>query len=99
LNNKTGSKVGQPNDKENDKIYKALKYEGESEKRVSSWLAPNVENLTRILNPFQMSFSMNSEVSLEEESQNMSPEKKKVVKDNVSFESDEETQDCRLGCE
>lgn len=79
--------MGQPNVKENDKIYKALKYEGDSAKRVSSWLAPNGENLTKILNPFQMSFSVNSEISIEEVSEDMSPLKKHTSKNNLSFES------------
>ena len=34
---------------------------------MGSWLAPNVENLNKILSPFQMSFSANSDTSLSNE--------------------------------
>ena len=56
------------NNKENDKIQKVLKFDAESEKRISSWLAPNHENLVKILNPFQLNSSDNSEKSVTSES-------------------------------
>ena len=49
------------NDKENDRIQKVLQFEGESGKRAVSWLAPNAENLERILRPFRVSGSGTSE--------------------------------------
>lgn len=62
LASKTGSRSGIPNDKENDRSAKPPKFEGEC--RIGSWLAPNPENLNKILSPFQVSFSGHSDTSL-----------------------------------
>lgn len=51
------------NDKENDRIQKVLRFEGESGNKMVSWFAPNEENMDRILRPFRASVSGTSEES------------------------------------
>lgn len=45
---------------------------------MGAWLAPNVENLNKILSPFQMSFSGNSDTSVSEV-QEGSPDNDEVI--------------------
>ena len=51
------------NNKENDRIQKVLKFEGESGKKMVSWFTPNEENMETILRPFRASVSGTSEES------------------------------------
>jgi len=64
LTGKAGPRTGVPNDKENDRSAKPLKFETDGDCRPGGWLAPNSENLNKILSPFQVSFSGHSETSL-----------------------------------